>query len=175
MTLSTCIIDASHSSLGFAVRHMVIAKVPGKFTKFSGVIKLDEQDMTKSSASVTAEVASIDTSEPKRDEHLRSADFFDVANHPNLTFESKKIEKSGDTYKVTGDLTIHGTKKEVVLDLEYAGKGKDPWGGERVGFSGKTTINRVDFGLKWNQALEAGGVLVGEKVKIVLEIEAIKA
>jgi polyisoprenoid-binding protein YceI len=176
MALSTWNIDASHSTLGFSVRHLVIAKVHGKFTKFNGAVKLDEQDLAASEVNVTLEAASIDTSEPKRDEHLRSADFFDVVAHPQLTFASKRIEKTGaDAFKVTGDLSIHGVKKEVALDVEYSGKGKDPWGNERVAFTGKTSINRTEFGLKWNQALEAGGVLVGEKIEISFDVQAVKA
>ena len=176
MALSTWNIDASHSSVGFSVRHLVIAKVHGKFTKLSGAVKLDEQNLAASEVSVTLEAASIDTSDAKRDEHLRSADFFDVAAHPELTFASKRIEKTGsDAFKVTGDLSIHGVTKEIAVDVEYSGKGKDPWGNERVAFTGKTSINRTDFGLKWNQALEAGGVLVGEKIEISFDIQAVKA
>jgi polyisoprenoid-binding protein YceI len=174
--MTTWNIDTSHSTVGFSVRHMVFAKVNGRFKTFSGKLELDDADFTKSKVEVTIDVNSIDTHDEKRDGHLKSPDFFDAAANPNMTFTSKKAEKVGsEGYKLTGDLTIHGTTKEVTLDVEYGGRGKDPWGGERLGFHAKTTINRVDFGLKWNQALEAGGVLVGEKVEIAIDLEAIKA
>ena len=176
MALSTWNIDATHSTLAFSARHLVITKVHGKFTRFSGAVTLDADDLAKSTVSLSVDVGSIDTSEPKRDEHLRSEDFFDAATHPTLTFESKRIEKTGgETYKVIGDLTIRGTKKEVSLEVDYEGKGKDPWGGERVAFSGKTSLNRFDYGLHWKQALETGGLLVGEKIEITIDIQAVKA
>jgi polyisoprenoid-binding protein YceI len=124
---------------------------------------------------VTIDTASINTHDDKRDEHLRSPDFLDVAKFPSMTFKSKQIGKSGDEYDLKGDLTIHGVTKEVTLKTEFGGEAKDPWGGERAGFTAKTTINRKDFGLAWNVALETGGILVGEKVEITLEIEATKA
>ena len=174
--MTTWNIDTSHSTVGFSVRHMVFAKVNGRFKTFSGKLELDDADFTKSKVDVTIDVNSLDTHEEKRDGHLKSADFFDAATNPTMTFTSKKAEKVGsEGYTLTGDLTIRGTTKEVTLDVEYGGRGKDPWGGERLGFQAKTTINRVDFGLKWNQALEAGGVLVGEKVEIAIDLEAVKA
>jgi polyisoprenoid-binding protein YceI len=175
MTQSTFNIDPSHSTVHFIARHMVISKVRGGFKTFSGTILLDEGDMTKSKIDVSIDAASIDTAEEKRDAHLKSADFFDADKFPKLTFASKSITKSGDAYEVQGDLTIHGVTKEVTLHSTFEGKGKDPWGGERVGFGAKASVNREDFGLKWNQVLEAGGLLVSNKIEIEIEIEAIKA
>lgn len=174
MALANYTIDTSHSSVGFAVRHMVIAKTRGRFTKFAGTFAFDPEKPSASHVSVTIDVASIDTHDAQRDGHLRSPDFFDAENHKELTFKSKRVEGSGSDYKVTGDLTIRGTTHEVVLDVEYAGGGKDPWGNERVGFTARTSINRKDYGLTWNAALETGGVLVGEKVEIEIDVEALK-
>jgi len=174
MSSATWNIDTSHSTVHFIARHMVIAKVRGAFKAFSGVIQLDEADMTKSTVSVSIDAASIDTAEEKRDAHLKSVDFFDVEKFPKLTFTSKSISKSGDGYKVVGDLAIHGVTKEVVLDAKFEGKGQDPWGGQRVAFAAKASVNRQDFGLKWNQVLEAGGLLVSDKIEIELEVEAIQ-
>lgn len=166
--------DLSHSSVNFHVRHLMVSKVHGRFSLWSGKLELDEQDLTKSRLEVEIDASSVDTKEPKRDDHLRSADFFDVAQFPKLTFKSTKIEKDGDDYKVTGDLTIHGITKPVTLEVEGGAIVKDPWGGTRTGFSAKTTINRKDFGLTWNVALETGGFLVSDKIEITLEIEAVK-
>jgi polyisoprenoid-binding protein YceI len=166
-------IDVSHSAIHFHVRHMVISKVHGRFAKWSGAIQLDPH-VTRSSVEVAIDAASIDTQVADRDAHLRSADFLDVARHPQITFRSKRVEKAGDGLRVVGDLTLHGVTREVALDAEYAGTGKDPWGNERAGFSARTTIDRRDYGLKWNAALETGGVLVGEKVEITIELEAVK-
>ena len=174
MSSATWTIDTSHSTVHFVARHMVIAKVRCGFKAFSGTVELDEADMTKSTVSVSIDAASIDTAEEKRDAHLKSADFFDVEKFPTLSFKSKSITKSGDGYKVAGELTMHGVTKDVVLDANFEGKGKDPWGGERVAFAAKTSVNREDFGLKWNQVLEAGGLLVSNKIEIELEVEAIK-
>lgn len=169
-------IDLSHSGVGFAVRHMVISKVRGRFATFGGAIKLDEADLTRSTIDLSIDATSIDTGIADRDKHLRSADFFDVDNFPALTFKSKRIEKVSDTrYTLVGDLTIRGVTREVLLDVEYGGQGKDPWGNVRAGFTAKTHIDRKDFGLQWNQVLEAGGVLVGERVDIEIEVEAVKA
>jgi polyisoprenoid-binding protein YceI len=174
--MTTWNIDTSHSGAHFSIRHMVFAKVRGAFDRWQGVIRLDEQDPAASNVSVRIEAASINTREEKRDAHLRSADFFDVEKYPEITFESTKVEKVGDDrYRVTGDLTIHGVTKEVVLDAESLGAGKDPWGNQRTLFQAQTTINRKEFGLSWNQALEAGGVLVGEKVEISLDVQAVEA
>ncbi|MEZ4294673.1 MAG: YceI family protein [Polyangiaceae bacterium] len=174
MALASYTIDPSHSAVAFAVRHMVVAKARGRFTRFSGSFAFDAEDHGKSHVEVTIEAASIDTHEAQRDGHLKSADFFDVENHKEITFKSKKITGSGSDLKVTGDLTIRGVTHEVTLDVEHHGGGKDPWGNERIGFSAKTNINRKDYGLTWNQALETGGVLVSEKVEIEIDVEATK-
>jgi polyisoprenoid-binding protein YceI len=169
-------IDPSHSGVHFTVRHLVISKVRGSFGKWQGTVDFDAQNPAASKVAVRIDAASIDTGEEKRDGHLRSADFFDVEKFPELTFTSTKVEKSGDSeYRVTGDLTIHGVTRPVTLAAEFEGNGKDPWGNERIGFSASTSVNRKDFGLTWNQALETGGVLVGEKIEIALDVQAIKA
>jgi polyisoprenoid-binding protein YceI len=174
-TLSTWQIDPMHSLVEFAVKHMMIATVKGRFAALNGIIKLDEADPTRSSVEVAIEAASIDTREPQRDGHLRSADFLDAEKFSSLTFRSKRVEPlDGDHYRVIGDLAIRDVTREVALDATLEGRTTDPWGNERVGFSARTTINRQDFGLNWNQALEAGGILVGNEVKISLEIEAVK-
>jgi polyisoprenoid-binding protein YceI len=168
-------LDPSHSRIAFQVRHMVFAKVHGAFTSFSASLELDENDLTRSKLDVAIDAASIATNEEKRDLHLKSADFLDAEKFPKLLYKSKRIEKEGATYyRVVGDLTIHGITKEVPLAVEFGGKGKDPWGNERMGFSAKAQINRTDFGLTWNQALEAGGLLVGEKVDIGIDLEVVK-
>ncbi len=168
-------IDLAHSAIHFRVRHMVISKVHGRFARWSGAITLDEQDLTRSSVEVRIDAASIDTQVADRDAHLRSADVLDVARYPELTFRSRRIERDGDGYLVVGDLTLHGVTREVELQAEFAGTGKDPWGHERAGFSARAALDRRDFGLVWNAALETGGVLVGEKVEIAIELEAVKA
>jgi polyisoprenoid-binding protein YceI len=174
--MTTWNIDPSHSGVHFTVRHMVVSKVRGSFDRWQGAIDFDPQNPAASKVTVRIDAASIDTREEKRDAHLRSADFFDVEHHPALTFESKKVEKlDGNEYRVTGDLTLRGVTREVVLDAEYLGTGKDPRGNQRLGFSAQTSINRKDFGLSWNQVLEAGGVLVGEKIEIALDVQAVAA
>jgi len=175
-TMTTWNVDSSHSGVHFAVRHMVVTKVRGAFTRYQGTINFDEQKPEASKVSVQIEAASIDTREPQRDGHLRSADFFDVERYPTLSFESTKVEKlKGNNYRVTGDLTIHGVTQPVELEVEYLGIGKDPWGNERISFEAETSVNRKDFGLNWNQSLETGGVLVGDKVEISIDLEGIKA
>ena len=167
-------IDYAHSQVTFSVRHMVVAKVHGRFDKWSGTLQLDEEDLTKSSVEVHIDAASISTQEPSRDAHLRSADFFDVEHHPELIFRSKRVERvSGDRLRVIGNLTIHGVTQEVALDTELLGTAKDPWGNQKIAFSASTSIKRGDFGLKWNQVLEAGGVLVADKVEITLDLQAV--
>ncbi len=169
-------VDLTHSSVGFSVRHMVISKVRGRFAKWSGAVALDENDLTKSSVDVHIETASIDTGVADRDGHLKSADFLDVEKFPEITFKSKRVEKLSDTHlRVTGDLAVHGVTKEVPLEVELGGVGKDPWGNTRAGFTAKTHIDRKEFGLSWNQVLEAGGLLVGERIDIDIEVEAVKA
>jgi polyisoprenoid-binding protein YceI len=173
--MATWSFDTSHSSIGFSVRHLMISKVRGHFDKWEGTFDYDESDPTRSKLSVRIDAASIDTRDEKRDAHLRSPDFFDVEKFPALTFESTGITRDGDDYVVAGDLTIHGITRAVQLNVEGLGRVKDPWGGERVGFSASTSVNRKDFGLVWNVALEAGGVVVGDKIEIGIEIEAVRA
>jgi polyisoprenoid-binding protein YceI len=169
-------LDLAHSGVHFSVRHMVISKVRGRFAKFGGKVQLDEKDLTRSAVDATIDATSIDTGVAERDAHLRSADFFDVERFPRLTYKSKRVEKVSDSeYRIVGDLTIRDVSREVVLDVDYGGVGKDPWGNERVGFTAKASLDRRDFGLKWNQALEVGTVLVGERVDIEIEIEAVRA
>jgi polyisoprenoid-binding protein YceI len=172
--MTTYSIDNSHSDVGFSVRHMVFAKVRGHFNKWTASLSFDAADPTKSSVTVEIDAGSIDTREPQRDGHLKSPDFLDVVSHPTITFKSRHVEGAGPKkFKATGDLTIRGVTREVVLDVEELGAGKDPWGNERVLFNAKTAIDRTDYGLKWNQALEAGGVLVGERVDIEIDVEAV--
>lgn len=168
-------IDTSHSNVEFSIRHLVIAKVRGRFTRFTGALELDPDDITRSRVTAEIEVASISTNEDKRDAHLRSADFFDAENHPLMTFVSKRVEVVGPLLHVTGDLSIRGTTREVVLRVDQLGTAKDPWGNQRAAFSAATSIDRKQFGLHWNQVLEAGGVMVGDKVEISLDIEAVQA
>lgn len=167
-------IDTSHSEVGFKVRHMTIAWVKGSFREFSGTFNLPDQGFEGASVEAVVKVASVDTGNERRDNHLRSGDFFDVETYADMTFKSKAVtDISGDSFKVVGDLTLRGTTKEVVLDVELAGKVKDPWGNERAAFTATTTINRQDFGVKWSQVLEAGGLVVSDEVHITLEVEAI--
>jgi polyisoprenoid-binding protein YceI len=176
MTQTTWNFDTSHSNVGFTVRHMMFAKVRGRFTRWAGQLALDEQDLTRSTVAVRIDAASIDTGEDKRDAHLRSADFLDVDTYPELVFASKRVsQREPGRLDVVGDLTIHGVTREVTLDVTLTGRGVDPWGGERIGFEAAVTLNRKDFGLHWNQVLEAGGVLVGEKIEIGIEVEAVRA
>jgi polyisoprenoid-binding protein YceI len=168
-------IDSSHSSLHFSVRHLVIAKVRGGFARWSGAIQVPDGDFSKAAVAVTIDASSIETGVADRDGHLKSPDFFDVAQYPELRFVGTRVQpRSGDEIDVIGDLTIRGITREVVLRVEQHGQAKDPWGNVRAAFSAKTTIDRKDFGLTWNQALETGGVLVGDKVEIEAEIQAVK-
>ena len=168
-------IDPSHSSAGFSIRHMMIAKVHGAFEKMTGKLVFDASQPSKSSIEVTIDASSINTREAARDTHLKSADFFDVEKYPTIHFISTKVEGSAGELKVIGDLTIHGVTKQVVLDVEGpSAEMKDPWGNLKVGASGTTKIKRKDFGLTWNAALEAGGVLVGDDVTIQLDIQFVK-
>jgi len=174
MAIETWQIDPSHSAIGFSVRHMVVSKTRGRFTRWSGQIRFDPKNPAASSVEVTIDPASIDTADAQRDAHLRSPDFFDVEKYPAASFRSTTIEdRGGDRYRISGDLTVHGVTKPVVLEATYEGSGKDPWGGQRSGFLATTSIDRKDFGLEWNKALDTGGLLVGEKVDLTLEIEAI--
>ena len=168
-------IDPAHTSIEFSAKHMMITTVKGRIAGVEGRLELDEADPTKSTVEVTMDPATLDTREPKRDDHLRSADFLDVAQFPELTFRSKRIERSGDGFKVTGDLTIRGETREIVLQAEDLGRGKDPWGGERASFEAKGKLNRSEFGLKWNQALETGGVLVSDEIKLAIDAQFVKS
>lgn len=169
-------IDPAHSVVEFTVKHMMFSNVKGRFTKVNGEILFDEADPVRSSVIATIDAASVDTGDPNRDAHLRSPDFFDVGRYPVLTFKSTRVEPTGrpGEYRIVGDLTIRDQTREVVLDTTYLGEGKDPWGNRRIGLSATTTVNRKDFGLHWNAPLEAGGVLVGDQVKINLEIQAVQ-
>lgn len=169
-------IDPDHTNIGFKVRHLMVSNVRGSFNKHTGVVDINDKDITKSKVEVTIDTASINTNVQKRDEHLRSADFFDVAKYPTMTFVSKKVAKAGkNKLKVTGDLTLHGITKQVVLNVEGpTAESKDPYGNIRRGAVANSKINRKDFGLVWNATLETGGVVVGDEVTITLEVEMIK-
>lgn len=176
---STWNIDASHSLIEFAAKHLMITTVKGRLVDARGALTIDETNPDSSSAKVEFDAKSIDTRSDQRDEHLRSADFLDVASFPTITFVSRKITGAratpGAEFTVVGDLTIHGVTKEVTLDATYEGRGRDPWGGERVSFSADTKIDRREFGLVWNAALETGGVLVSNDIKIHVEVQAVRA
>ena len=173
MALAKWDFDHAHSSVDFSVRHMLVSKVRGRFTKWHGDIEIDEQDPTRSRVSVAIDVASVDTHEAQRDAHLRSPDFFDVANHPKIEFVSKRITKKGDDhFELVGDLTIRGTTREIALDVERGGLvAKDPWGKRRAGFTASGTVDRKEFGVSFNQVLDQGGLALGEKVSIAIEVE----
>ena len=176
MTTNNWNIDTVHSGINFSVRHMVVSKVRGRFGKFSGELAIDDDDLTRSSVNVAIEAASIDTGNAQRDGHLRSADFFDVEAFPELRFRSTRIDKRGDDrYAVVGQLTIRDVTREVSLDVEFGGRARDPWGNERVGFVATASVDRKEFGLRWNQALETGGVLVGDRIDIELELQGVRA
>jgi polyisoprenoid-binding protein YceI len=172
---STWQLDATHSSIGFSVKHLMIATVKGTFGKYEASFSGSEDDLSKASLNVKIETSSIDTGNEQRNGHLRSGDFFDVEKYPEITFVGKRIvgDAFGD-FKIVGDLTLHGVTKEVTLDATFEGRAKDPWGNSRLGYTAKGKINRTDFGLNWNQALEAGGVLVSEEVKISVEASFIR-
>ena len=174
---STWSIDPVHSTAQFKVRHLMISNVKGEFTNLSGKLELDAANISNSRVEATIDAATINTREADRDTHLKSADFFDVEKFPTLTFKSDRIsKKKDDELEVEGDLTIHGVTRKVLFEVEGpSSEAKDPWGNTRIGLSATTKINRKDFGLHWNAALEAGGVLVGEEVKITLDVEFVKA
>jgi polyisoprenoid-binding protein YceI len=168
-------LDPAHTRLGFAARHAMVATVRGEFQVFSGVIRIDAADPSRSSAEVEIDAASISTGNDQRDGHLKSPDFLDVENHPKIVFRSSRAEAvSDEEYKLHGELEIRGEARPVVVDLEFQGSSLDPFGNTRAGFEGRTTINRKDWGLTWNVALEGGGILVSEKVKIELDVSAVK-
>ena len=169
--------DHAHSSIDFTVRHLLVSKVRGRFTKWSGTLELDEENYSKSSFEVEIDVTSVDTHEAQRDAHLRSGDFFEVEKFPKMTFKSRSVaEKPGERLTIAGDLTLRGVTRPVVLDVERAGVvARDPWGKRRAGFTATTTINRKEFGVSFNQVLEAGGLALSEEVAITIEIEATAA
>jgi len=165
-------IDPAHTSINFTARHMMIAKVHGRFEQFSGTVNFDEDNPSNTTVDIAIEAASLNTKEEQRDGHLRSGDFFDVETYPTLTFKSTRVQLiDEDTAKLYGDLTIKDVTKEVVLDVEYLGQAQSPWGTTNAGFTASTTINRKDWGLNWNLALETGGFLVGDKIQINIELE----
>jgi polyisoprenoid-binding protein YceI len=173
--ISTWKIDEAHSSIEFVVKHMMVSRTKGRFTKFDGTIQFDDENLANSSAKVEIDVASIDTHDAKRDEHLRSADFFDVEKYPTITFVSREIKPLGkDKFQLVGDLTIKDVTEASVINVEPTGQGASPWGQQVMGFEARTDINRKDYGQTWNVALETGGVLVGDEIKINLEVEAIQ-
>jgi polyisoprenoid-binding protein YceI len=170
-------LDPIHSNAQFKVRHMMISNVKGEFHGLKGSLKLDSTDITKSSVEATIDVSTINTREEQRDTHLKSADFFDVALSPTMTFKSTEIQKRGvDTLAVSGDLTLHGVTRNVVLDVEGPSAPiKDPYGNTRIGLSATTRINRKDFGLTWNGVLESGGIMVGDEIAITIDLEFVKS
>jgi polyisoprenoid-binding protein YceI len=170
----TYALDASHSHVGFSVRHVMVSKTKGRFAEVEGTVVIDD-DPLQSSVEVTIQAASIDTRDAGRDEHLRSADFLDVEQHPTLTYRSRSVTPAGKgRWTVEGDLTVRGVTRPVPLEVTFEGGARDPWGGERTGFAASAELDREAFGLTWNQALETGGVLVGKTVKIDIEAEAVR-
>jgi len=168
-------LDPSHTIVEFSAKHLMITTVKGRITDVEGTIQADEKDFRKSSVEATLNAASIDTRTEQRDNHLRSADFLHVENFPTIKFRSTRIEGDRNEFKLTGDLTIKDVTKPITLEVSFEGQTKDPWGGERVGFSAKGKLDRRDFGLTWNQLLETGGAVVGNEIKIAIEVEAVKA
>jgi polyisoprenoid-binding protein YceI len=178
-TTTTWNIEPNHTLVEFSAKHMMITTVKGRFRDVSGTIVIDEANPARSRAEVSMAAATIDTGVAQRDQHLVSADFLDAENHKAITFTSKRIDgaraEAGEEFTVVGDLTIRGTTREVTLKASYEGRGKDPWGGERISFTATGKIDRRDFGLTWNQALEAGGILVSNDIKISIEVQAVRA
>ena len=168
-------LDPAHTLVEFSAKHLMITTVKGRITDLEGTIDADEKDVTKSSVEVSLKAASIDTRTDQRDQHLRSADFLHAEMYPEIKFRSTHIEGDREEFKLTGDLTIRGVTKAITLDVKYEGQTKDPWGGERAGFSATGKIDRRDFGLTWNQVLETGGLVVGNDIKINIEAEAVRA
>lgn len=174
--MATWNIDLSHSAIHFTVRHMVVSRTRGRFGKFSGKIDFDPENLEAGSVNVEIDPASVDTNDAQRDGHLRSGDFFEVEKFPRASFRSTRVRGNGEgRLKIEGELSLHGVTKPVVLDATFEGAAKDPWGGTRAGFSATTSLDRRDYGITFNKALDAGGVLVGDKVELNLEIEALQA
>ncbi|HEY3294842.1 MAG TPA: YceI family protein [bacterium] len=169
-------VDSSHSEIGFTAKHMLITTVRGRFTRYDATIDFNPKSPETTKVEAHIEAASIDTREPKRDEHLRSADFFDAEQYPQITFRSKNLQRlADDRWKLTGDLTIRGISKEITLDMEgFTEEIKDPWGNFRVGGTATASLNRFDYGLKWNAAIETGGLIVGEKIQIKLDLSLVR-
>ena len=174
-TRTTWKLDPSHSTIEFVAKHMMITTVKGRFAEFEGTIVADEEHIGDSEVEVTMQAATLDTRSDQRDQHLRSADFLDVEHYPNVTFRSTSISGTKERFKLTGDLTIRGTTRPITLDVTFEGEGKDPWGGTRASFSAKGKFDRRDFGLTWNVALETGGILVSNEVKINIEAQVVAA
>ena len=176
---TTWTIDPAHTTAEFSAKHMMITTVRGRLSDVRGTIVVDESDPARSTVEVEFTAASLNTGVEQRDQHLHSADFLDVATHPTIVFKSRRIEgarpEEGARFKVIGDLTIRGTTREITLDASYEGRGKDPWGGERVSFAATTKLDRREFGLTWNQALETGGILVSNEIKLTIDAQAVKA
>lgn len=169
-------VDVSHSEIGFSVKHMMIAKVKGTFHGFEASIEADPADLTTADIEFAIDLSSVDTRNADRDNHLKSADFFDIEKHPKLLFKATKIVRTDDDeYDITGDVTLHGVTRSETFSATFEGVGKDPWGNEKAGFSATGSLKRSDYGLTYNAALETGGVLIGDEVKIAIEIEAAKA
>ena len=166
-------LDVSHSRLGFVARHAMVTKVRGQFGAFEGTARIDEANPSASKVDLTIQVASVDTGSADRDGHLKSGDFFDVETYPTITFTSTEVKRDGDDWEITGDLTIKDVTKAVTIEFEQTGSAVDPFGNTRVGFEGDVTVNRKDWGLTWNAALETGGVLVSEKIKLEFDVSAI--
>lgn len=177
-TITRWRLDPAHTQVEFKAKHMMITTVRGRFGDMSGAVVVDEENPESSQVEVEIDARSIDTRSSDRDTHLRSEDFLDVENHPKITFHSTRVEgahaEAGDEFRVVGDLTIRGETREVTLDARYEGRGTDPWGGARAGFSASTTIDRRDWGLTWNQALETGGILVSNDLTIELHVQAVQ-
>ena len=174
--VTTWVLDGAHTQVGFEVHHMMFARVRGRFTEVEGTVRIAEQGSdVESGASVVIRAASIDTGQSQRDEHLRSGDFFDVETFPELTFEGVEVERDGTRITLAGDLRIRDITRRVELEVEELGSGIDPWGNQRIGFTATTVIDRRDYGLTWNQALETGGILVGNEVRIVIEVQATRS
>jgi len=174
-TAETYSIDANHASVMFQVRHLM-SQVTGKFNDIEGTVQIDRDDLAASSVAFTIKTESVDTANERRDGHLKGPDFFDVASHPTISFESTLVKPLGDdTYEVTGDFTMHGVTKTIVLPVKVLGEMKDPWGNQRIGFEISTTLNRKDYGVSYNQVLDQGGLMLGEDVKITINLEAVQA